>query len=245
MLRPFTGSLLLSVFLLPWITACSNLPADSDPSQQQATLQLPFEARGNEPPWLLTIDDSGLLLSRGYDRQEIRYAPIRQQQDSEQLRMTAGERSKVTALLNPAVCHDSMTAMPYPWQVSVITDGESLQGCGGDPRELLLGEWIIEDINGKGIIDSSRISLHMDAEGRFSGLASCNRYAGSYQLSGEGIHFGQTLATKMACAPALMQQEQRFFSILNNISRFDRDATGALILSSHDGKTLRGYLLGQ
>lgn len=246
MIRPFIGSLLLSVFLLPWISACSSLPAaDSGSSQQQGTLQLPFEARGNEPPWLLTVDDSGLLLSRGYDRQEVRYSPIRQQQDPNQLRMTAGERANVTALLKPTLCHDSMTAMPYPWQVTVISEGESLQGCGGDPRELLLGEWIIEDLNGKAPLDSSRISLKLNAEGHFNGMASCNRYSGNYQLSGESIQFGDIRATKRACSPTLRHQEQLFFSLLSSINRFDRDATGALILSSHDGKTLRGYLLGQ
>lgn len=248
MIRPVIRRLLLSVFLLPWIAACSNLPTGTlaSATEQQITLPLPFEARGNEPPWLLTLDDSSLLLSRGYDRQELRYTPIRQQQGSEQLRITAGTATQVTAQLNPRICHDSMTGMPYPWQVTVMTEGESLLGCGGDPRELLLGEWIIEDLNGRGIIDSSRISLHINAEGHFNGLASCNRYSGTYQLSGENIQFGAIRATKMACSPALRQQEQAFFSLISRVHQFDRDATGALLLTSHDGKTLlRGYLLGQ
>ncbi|SFX79525.1 META domain-containing protein [Marinospirillum alkaliphilum] len=206
--------------------------------------ELPFQARGNEPPWLLQIDDQGLMLSRGYDRQEHRFAPLRQQPDNTQLRLSAGEREQVTALLTPALCHDSMTGMPYPWQVQVITEGERLQGCGGDPVSLLTqGEWMIEDIAGRGIIDSSRVSLRFSADGRISGTGSCNRYAGSYHLSGEGLQIGPLLATKMACAPALMQQEQTFFRVLEATSAFDITPDGALLLHQYrEQTTLRGYL---
>ena len=38
----------------------------------------------------------------------------------------------------------------------------------------------------------------------------------------------------MACAPALMEQEQRFFAILARISRFDIGPDGALLLYAND-----------
>jgi heat shock protein HslJ len=38
----------------------------------------------------------------------------------------------------------------------------------------------------------------------------------------------------MACAPALMEQEQRFFTLLSRISRFDIAPSGGLLLYSND-----------
>jgi len=49
----------------------------------------------------------------------------------------------------------------------------------------------------------------------------------------------------MACPEALMNQEKKFLAIFNEINQFDINKNGALILKSHNGKTLRGYLLGQ
>lgn len=111
--------------------------------------------------------------------------------------------------------------------------------------ELLLGEWQIEDVNGRGIIDNSHLTITFDEDGRVYGSASCNRYASNYELTGENLTFSHSLATKMACPEALMNQEQNFLDVFNEINQFEIDNTGALILKSQDGKTLRGYLLGQ
>lgn len=111
--------------------------------------------------------------------------------------------------------------------------------------EQLLGEWQVEDINGAGIIDSSHVTITFNEEGRVYGSTSCNRYSSDYELTNEGLTFGHSLATKMACPEALMNQEQKFLEVFNEINQFDIDETGALILKSHNGKTLRGYLLGQ
>lgn len=111
--------------------------------------------------------------------------------------------------------------------------------------ELLLGEWQIEDVNGAGIIDSSHITITFNEEGRAYGSASCNRYSSQYELNGDSLTFSHSLATKMACPEALMNQEQKFLAVFNEINQFSIDKTGALILKSQDGKTLRGYSLEQ
>lgn len=229
---------------LALLAGCSINGLQQDSTALPDQFELPFQARGNEPPWLLTIDDQGLQLSRGYDQQTQRHAPVRHRPDANRLRMTAGERQEVSALLEPTICHDSMTGMPYPWTVHVVNDGEPLRGCGGSPAELLAqGEWLIENINHRGIIDSSRVSIQFSSEGRISGQGSCNRYAGSYTLTGEGLSFGPVMSTKMACSPALMEQERRFFSTLDQITHFDITPDGALLLQSHLGHALKGYLL--
>lgn len=234
------------VVLAVSLTGCSI--KDSQPvdyySSDIISPSLPFKAQGNEPAWQLTITTSSLELTQGYDQQAQLFSKVEQLQAGKVV-ITAGKNKELSTLLTPKTCHDSMSGMPFPWQVEVKVDGKKLQGCGGDPLELLLGEWQIEDINGAGIIDNSHLTMTFDEEGRVYGSASCNRYSSNYELTGENLTFSYSLATKMACPEALMNQEQKFLEVFNAINKFDIDATGALILKSHDGKTLRGYLLGQ
>ena len=105
----------------------------------------------------------------------------------------------------------------------------------GAAAPLVGGEWVVEDINGGGVIDNSRASLMFGEDGRVSGMSSCNSYGAEYVLTGEGLTFGLTAATLRACAPALMDQERKFFDTLAKVSGFSIDDTGALILTAPDG----------
>lgn len=233
------------------LTGCAlpTKPADESTNDKALTSDiispdLPFKAQGNEPAWQLTVTEENLKLTQGYAQQSQQFSIIEQLQAGKVV-ITAGKKKELTAALTPRICHDSMTGMPYPWQVEVTVKGKTLQGCGGDPLELLLGEWQIEDINGEGIIDNSHLTITFDDKGQVYGSATCNRYGSSYELTGEGLSFGHSLATKMACPEALMNQEQKFLETFNEINQFDINEQGALILKGHNGKTLRGYLLGQ
>lgn len=125
---------------------------------------------------------------------------------------------------------------PRPLSVQVAWRGRVLQGCGGDATRLLRGKpWVVEDIEGSGIIDNSRVTLNFTADGRVSGRASCNGYNGPYSIGSEGITFGNFAATTMACAPSLMQQEDRFLKALVTTRRFELTPDGALVLVHADG----------
>lgn len=115
--------------------------------------------------------------------------------------------------------------------------------------EMLLGkEWMIEDINQGGIIDSSRLTLNFTAEaaegdqemGWVTGRASCNQYQARYRQATE-LHISQLVLTEKACAPALMLQEQRFSELLPKLRHYEINAVGALILSTEAGETLRAF----
>jgi heat shock protein HslJ len=124
-----------------------------------------------------------------------------------------------------------------------MVDGKQLKGCGGDPGALLQGaEWVVEDINGTGIIDSSRVTLNFSADRRLSGRASCNTYTGAYTLTGETLTISKTGVTRMACAPGLMRQEDLFLDVLKNVRGFAVGADGALILRAGDGRTVTARL---
>jgi heat shock protein HslJ len=118
------------------------------------------------------------------------------------------------------------------------TSSGDARGTGAVESLLRSGEWVVEDIGGAGIVDRSRVTLRFGDDGRVAGTASCNRYSGAYELTGEGLALGRMLTTKMACAPALMQQEQRFLGLLAQVRRFEIMADGALMLIAGDGRRI-------
>lgn len=106
-------------------------------------------------------------------------------------------------------------------------------------------EWVVEDIDGKGIVDSSRATLNFSEEGRVNGRGSCNSYTGSFTLTPTGITIGPGVAaTRMACAPALMEQEQRFFDALSAAQTYEITAEGALLLKGPNGKSIKAMKAG-
>ena len=124
-----------------------------------------------------------------------------------------------------------MSGRPHPYAVVVLLDGRQLNGCGGDPADLLVGpEWVVEDIAGVRVADGSRVTLVFGADGRASGSASCNSYSGGYTITGEGLTFSRVVTTRRACAPELMSQEQSFLDALAGVSTFGMSTDGTLVL---------------
>lgn len=205
-------------------------------------LPKPFHAFGNEPAWHVRLENGELTMQR--PDQDLEFtAPYQISDDnSEDVTIEVGEEGAehtVRLTANSSICYDSMTGMPYPREIAVVVDGEKLQGCGGDPARLLQGaEWVIEDINGGGIIDSSRVEIVFYSNDRLAGQASCNNYSAEYALTGEALVIGAAISTKKACAPALMEQEQRFLDMLQRVQRFKFNEDGALLLLTPERETL-------
>ena len=70
-------------------------------------------------------------------------------------------------------------------------------------------------------------------------MAACNRYFGSYALSGEGLRLSPLGATKMACDPGAMDEERRFMEAAGRITGFALAADGSLILRAGDQALMR------
>lgn len=104
--------------------------------------------------------------------------------------------------------------------------------------DLTGGEWLVEDINNRGVMDYAQTTLAFDAEGNVYGSGGCNRFKGSYDLSGDRLSFGPIATTQMACTEALNNQERAFFDVLASPLRVTFDDTGALVLTGEDGKSL-------
>ena len=100
------------------------------------------------------------------------------------------------------------------------------------------GTWVVEDILGGGIIDSSRVTLDF-SEQRVAGRASCNSYQGSWSLEDGQLSIVDVAVTMMACPEALMNQERRFLDALASTDGMRFDDTGALFLTSGGDDLLR------
>ena len=97
--------------------------------------------------------------------------------------------------------------------------------------------WIAEDINGAGVIDYAQTTLLIGPSGSVSGSGGCNRFASSATINGGKITFKPAAATRMMCAAAVMDQEQKFFTALDATRTYSVEAgTGKLFLYDKDGK---------
>jgi heat shock protein HslJ len=192
--------------------------------------QAPFKARGNEPGWNLTISGDRLQLTHAYGAEEIK-ARLPKPQVTDQGRLYQLPEQNLSLRISEHPCADSMTGMPYPNSVQVELADQQLTGCGGEPKALLEGaEWQVRSIAGEAVPDQVSVSIQFLDNDRVAGSSGCNRFMGGYQLTGEGLSFGQLASTMMACVDPQMQTEQRFLGLLRSVSRFEISEQGELVL---------------
>lgn len=98
--------------------------------------------------------------------------------------------------------------------LAMLLIGGALAGSegpeGGDWRLSVLGESAVPELPG-----GRQVQFRLDpVEHRASGFAGCNRFFGSYELSGEALGFGPLAATRMACPEGESSLEARFLDAL-------------------------------
>ena len=202
--------------------------------------ELPFTARGQEPGWMIRIDADTIFLNADFGALQLRMPKTEPLSTAEGfLYRSAAEGRRLAVAIRPEICADVATGMPHPFRVRYELDGEAHAGCGGDPLSLLTGlEWIVETIGGEPVVEDSKASILFLAEDRVAGNASCNRFTGSYRLTGEGLSFGQMANTRMACEEPLSRQEMGFLELLQKTHRFEIGPEGRLVLHTPDGQSI-------
>jgi heat shock protein HslJ len=102
------------------------------------------------------------------------------------------------------------------------------------------GPWVVEDVNGGGVIDDARLDMTFDAaERRVGGHAGCNSFNGSFSETGGVVQFGPLMTTRKMCPPALMDLEGKLISALQAATSVTYDATGAATLRTPDGRRIK------
>ncbi len=102
--------------------------------------------------------------------------------------------------------------------------------AGATPGRLFPSYWVAEDIAGGGIIDNSYVTLNFDETGGIGGASGCNLMGGRATETGDRLALGEIISTMRACAPAIMDQERRYFDALAATERYEIDAHGFLLL---------------
>ncbi|MDR6755480.1 heat shock protein HslJ [Mycoplana sp. BE70] len=99
----------------------------------------------------------------------------------------------------------------------------------------LSATWVVEDLNGKGVIDDLQTTLEIRTDGSYGGNGGCNTYRGNLKFGNEGeVTFAPAAATRKMCAPAVMDQEQKFFDALGTVKSWKLE-NGLLHLADKDG----------
>jgi putative lipoprotein len=101
------------------------------------------------------------------------------------------------------------------------------------------GRWLAEDIRGGGVIDSLQSVLEIAGDGRISGTGGCNSIMGKARVEGAAITLGPLATTRMACSPAVMDQERKFLAALEAARSWRIDPVRhKLVLLGGGGETL-------
>jgi len=89
------------------------------------------------------------------------------------------------------------------------------------PEGLLAGTaWQLQLLGTQGALEAQQPTLEFDKGDKISGSGSCNRFNGTVAISGKAMSIGPLASTRMACAPALNQQEQTYFTALQQAEWF-------------------------
>jgi heat shock protein HslJ len=113
----------------------------------------------------------------------------------------------------------------------------------GGPK-LVGPTWMAEEIGGRGVLDSVRTTMLIDAAGQVTGLGGCNSYSGPARTADDTLRLGPIISTAKGCLPATEDQERRFFSVLASARRYDFTPEGKLVLYDERGSpivTLRRF----
>lgn len=242
---------------LAGLVACAPDPAPGDPSGGRdastaeneapaAAGQSPvaggpdhagYRAGGNEPFWTLTFGETTMDffdLGRG---DTVRATRPDAEVVADGWRFTATPNGAPYLVeVRDRRCSDSMSGRPFPHTVTVTVNDRTYSGCGGDTGSLLTGEeWRVTHLEGTETTGRQSPTLLFASGGVLTGHGGCNRFRGTYEITGEGISIGPALATRMACAdPEANAQETRFFALLEQVTRFDFAEDGSLELLAMD-----------
>jgi heat shock protein HslJ len=112
-----------------------------------------------------------------------------------------------------------------------------ITACGDGSADDPAGRtWLLTELDGSAPIPETVVDLTI-AEGTASGNAGCNTYTGPVDVNTDDntMTFGTEIATTMmACQPAVMDQEQRFLTVLTEATSYEMANDTLTLLDAND-----------
>ena len=100
---------------------------------------------------------------------------------------------------------------------------------GADASDLAGSEW--------GLRKPPERFIQFQATGQVSGTGGCNRFFGSYTVSGNKLSVGPLASTRILCASPIMKAERQFHKKLEDTASFRR-SSAELSLFDEEGAEL-------
>lgn len=123
---------------------------------------------------------------------------------------------------------DDILGRPTLPQAQPVLTLSAVTAQGGDarrgdaaakPADRAQGPGPVAPPSGKGASDTSGRKASRTT-GAVTGKGGCNGFSGEARVQGGRLRFGRTASTLMACAPEVMQQEQRLHQALGQVRAF-------------------------
>ena len=92
--------------------------------------------------------------------------------------------------------------------------------------------WTVTSIGGRPITGQRPLTLSIAADHRVGGSGGCNSYFSEASIAEHKISFGPPAATRMACAPDIMDQETDYFAALAAVASYEHDEAGLRLLDA-------------
>lgn len=94
------------------------------------------------------------------------------------------------------------------------------------------GPWVLMALLEHNQVPATRITLATAAEGRLSGEAGCNRWAGQWLWTDAGVSLAPVATTRKICPPEIMELEQRFLDALARTDAWQMTDRGLMLLDA-------------
>ncbi|MCA9075856.1 MAG: heme-binding protein [Planctomycetaceae bacterium] len=106
-----------------------------------------------------------------------------------------------------------------------------------DATNSLFRKWLVEDIQGRGVVDNAQTTIQFSKDGSITGDTGINRYMAKATIEVHEIEIEPgPVTTRAAGPPALMDQETQFLATLSKVNSYHIDEHGLLHLLDEDSK---------
>ncbi len=205
-----------------------------------------LHARGGNPDWRLDITDTVLNLrvaARDYRFMSPRPSTL----TSGSNYLTASGGSTLGFRFETATCALAGETVVYPRRFNLQLDGRLMQGCGGDPGDLLRGApWRITAIDGQALPPlEAPVILRFGPTGKLSVRLPCGALSGQYLLSSGGLRISRVAAAPSPCLSAAQRLDTRLQEQLLSVEGFSLPAPLQLRLEAGGANTLDAVRMAQ
>jgi heat shock protein HslJ len=107
--------------------------------------------------------------------------------------------------------------------VGPLVELTRVRKLAGPPVSLSGTEWRLTQMPGVVLVPNAPITMMFGFDRAVAGRTGCNSYSGTAITTDDQIIFSAMAMTRMACAPALMRQEDAFVARLRGATRFEVD----------------------